>query len=66
MSSRIPAGWEYWSSELSQDDAWRTAIAWKETRERVRGDVFVRVRVVQGPGDSWWILRREELRESAA
>lgn len=64
-SARIPEGWEFWTSESDFDDAWDLARELKETRERVRADVFVRVQVIAAEGVHW-ILRREELREVAA
>lgn len=58
---KIPAGWEFWSSELTGDDAWRAAIEYKQTRERVQNSVFVRVKVIPA-GGAYWILRRVESR----
>ena len=64
--SRIPDGWEYWTSEFDPDTAWRVAIEYKQTYERARNNAFVRVTVVPGPPQprpqSWWILRRIEER----
>lgn len=66
-SSRIPAGWSYWSDGgQSEEIAWFNARHMKEQREEVRPDLFVRVKVVKGPGGFWWILKREEVREAAA
>lgn len=61
----IPDGWEFWTTEPDFDDAWELAAELKQARERVRGDLFVRVRVVPVQG-VFWILRREERREAAA
>ena len=63
MSKRIPPGWSYWcNGGLSEEAAWFYARELKEGREVVRPDLFVRVRVVRGPGAYWWILCREEPR----
>jgi hypothetical protein len=60
---RIPEGWEYCTSELDEDAAWRMAIELKQEREKLRPDLFVRVKVVPGYGrgrGSWWVLRKDE------
>lgn len=59
--SRIPEGWEYWTSELSCDDAWRTAREYKEAKERTQNSVFVRVKVIPVRG-AHWVLKRDEER----
>lgn len=65
MSSRIPEGWSFWcDGGPSKETAWFNARHLKEGREVLRPDLFVRVMVVRGPGGSWWILRREETRET--
>ena len=62
-SVRIPDGWEYWTTELGWEAAWSTAMRLKLRREKLRHDLFVRVRVVpSGQPNTWWILRREESR----
>lgn len=63
--SRIPAGWKYWTSEPSSDDAWRVAIEYKEARERMQNSTFVRIRVIPARG-CYWILIREEARPFTA
>jgi squalene cyclase len=61
-SSKIPEGWEYWTTESGNDDAvWATAVTLKHRREELRPDLLVRVRVVRAGGVRW-ILRREEPR----
>jgi hypothetical protein len=60
--SRIPDGWEYWTSEPDPDAAWRVAIEYKQACERAQNGVFVRVTVIPGAPRSWWILRRIEER----
>lgn len=57
---KIPDGWTYLTSEVGRDQAWRTAIEYKQTHERVRSDVFVRVRVVPAAGVYWILVREEE------
>lgn len=65
MSSRIPEGWSYWcNGGPNLETAWFNARHLKEQRESVRPDLFVRVKVVRGPAGSWWILHREETRET--
>lgn len=59
--SRIPDGWEYWTSELSADEAWRRAVEYKQTRERTQNSVFVRVKVIPARG-CFWILHQIEPR----
>jgi hypothetical protein len=59
--SRIPPGWEYLTSELGENDAWDFAIEYKRAHERVRSDLFIRVRVVKADR-AFWVLRREEIR----
>jgi hypothetical protein len=65
-SSRIPDGWEYWTTEThGEGAAWSLAVKLKQRREQLRPGVFVRVRVVRA-GGAHWILRREETKEIAA
>lgn len=59
--SRIPDGWEYWTSELTSEEAWRVAVEYKQTRERAENSAFVRVKVIPANG-AYWILRRIEYR----
>lgn len=60
----IPEGWEYVTSDPHEDDAWRLAVEYKQMHERVRGDLFVRVKVVWAKQPHvYWILRRLEARE---
>jgi hypothetical protein len=65
-SPKVPEGWEYWTSEPNEEDAWRLAMAYKETHERVRSDVFVRLRVVPAKGTHWILRRIEQRQETAA
>lgn len=61
--AKIPEGWEFWTSDEDKEAAWSTAVRLKQQRERLRPDVFVRVRVVwSGQGTVHWVLRREERR----
>lgn len=61
--SKIPGGWEYWcNGGVDWDQAWADAMDLKATRERLRSDLFVRVKVVKARG-GYWILRREETRQ---
>lgn len=65
MSSRIPPSWSYWcNGGASEGIAWFNARHLKEQRESLRPELFVRVKVVRGPGGSWWILHKEETRET--
>lgn len=62
----IPEGWEYWcSGGPDSDGAWTEAMASKRTRELLRPDLFVRVKVIRATG-GYWILRREEPRQERA
>lgn len=58
-------GWEYVTSDPDWDQAWRLAAEYKEFHERVRGDLFVRVRVVPR-ARVFWVLRRIEQRAERA
>ena len=62
MSSKIPAGWEFVTSETTCDNAWSFAVEYKRLHEKVHADVFVRVKVVHGDHGAFWILRRLETR----
>lgn len=64
-SAKVPAGWEYWTTDRDEEAAWRTAVLLKEKREALRPDVRVRVRVVRA-GGAHWVLRREETRETVS
>lgn len=60
---RIPQGWEYVTTDQNEDAAWRMAIAFKQKREELRPDLFVRVKAIpSGVGGWWWIIRKEEKR----
>jgi hypothetical protein len=62
-SSRIPKGWEFVSIDHGWEAAWSTAMRFKHERERLRPDLFVRVKVVpSGSTNVWWILKKEESR----
>lgn len=61
--AKIPDGWELWTVDDDREAAWSTAVRLKQERERLRPDLFVRVRVVwSGQGSSHLVLRREEKR----
>lgn len=61
--AKIPDGWELWTVDDDREAAWSTAVRLKQERERLRPDLFVRVRVVwSGRGSSHLVLRREEKR----
>jgi hypothetical protein len=61
---RIPEGWEYVTADYGDDAAWRTAIAHKTERERLRPDLFVRVKAMASGVDGWWwVIRKDEPRE---
>jgi hypothetical protein len=63
-SARIPAGWEFVTSDRGWETAWSIAMRYKHERERLRPDLFVRVRVVpSGSTNVWWILKQEIARE---
>lgn len=66
LHMKIPEGWTYCTSEVSEDAAWDMAVQLKQRREELRPDLFVRVRVIPGFGrfahGSWWILRKDEPR----
>lgn len=71
-SSKIPEGWEYWTTETElsvsgEEAAWQMAVLLKTRREALRPDLFIRVRVIKA-GGAHWILRREEprVKENAA
>lgn len=61
-SASIPKGWEYVTTDASFNGAWTSAISYKQQRERLRPDLFVRVRVVEPAAAAWWVIKREEPR----
>lgn len=63
--ARIPDGWTLLTSDVDEEQAWATGVEFKQARERIRDDVFVRVRVVRSYGRgarAFWILTKEEER----
>lgn len=62
-SARIPEGWDIVTSDEGWEEAWSTATRFKHERERLRPDLFVRVKVVpSGHLNTWWVLRQETSR----
>lgn len=59
--SRIPDGWEYWTTEKTAEEGWRVGVEYKQMRERVQNGTFVRIKVIPADG-AYWILRRIEHR----
>jgi hypothetical protein len=57
---KIPEGFRYWTSEPDFDDAWDLAVQYKEMRERIQPDMFVRTRVIQAARTYWVLVREEE------
>lgn len=67
MPTRIPDGWSYVTADKGSEAAWRTAVAHKMERERLRPDLFVRVKAIPSGDDGWWwVIRREEKRQERA
>jgi hypothetical protein len=63
--AKIPDGWTYCTTELSEEAAWDMAVRLKTERERLRPGLLVRVRVVPGFGrgrGSYWVLRKDDTR----